>query len=128
MEYLHTLTDAVEQRSVDEAVLEVTDLPQDSDTLAHAVQSTIRQRFRLPCSLGIASAIRGGTPPPPARDSDASDASQPRSVATLESSRGRSILRSIARWLKRLAVMNECATLHHKQLAGYLAPPQTQEA
>src|SRR5579884_2787152 len=29
MEYLRTLTDAVEQRSVDEAVLEITDLAQD---------------------------------------------------------------------------------------------------
>jgi DNA polymerase IV len=58
MEYLRTITEAVEQRSVDEAVLDITALPHDSDALASEIQTTIRQRFRLPCSLGIASAIR----------------------------------------------------------------------
>jgi DNA polymerase IV len=58
MEYVRTLTNAVEQRSVDEGVLDISDLAQDSATIAQEIQATIRQRFRLPCSLGIAGAIR----------------------------------------------------------------------
>jgi DNA polymerase IV len=55
MALLHELTPLVEQLSIDEAFLDVTELPEDAETLAHRLQADIRGRLNLPCSLGVAS-------------------------------------------------------------------------
>lgn len=55
MACLHDLTPFVEQISIDEAFLDVTLLHQDGGTLARRLQATIRERFGLPCSLGVAT-------------------------------------------------------------------------
>ena len=77
MDYLHTLTPLVEQLSIDEAFLDVSDLPETGENLARKIQGEIRDRFGLPCSLGVAAnkliaktandvgkaAARSGAPP-----------------------------------------------------------------
>ncbi len=55
MELLRTITPLVEQISIDEAFLEVTDLPEPSETIAQNLQMAIRKEFDLPCSLGAAT-------------------------------------------------------------------------
>ena len=55
MEQLQALTPLVEQISIDEAFLDVTDLPDDPGEIARNLQSTIHKQLRLPCSLGVAS-------------------------------------------------------------------------
>ncbi len=55
MAYLQTITPLVEQLSVDEAFLDVTNLPQSAEALATQVRQTINTRFKLPCSLGVAT-------------------------------------------------------------------------
>lgn len=55
MERLHNLTPLVEQISIDEAFLDVSDLPESGETLARRLQATIRDELGLPCSLGVAS-------------------------------------------------------------------------
>ena len=55
MKKLRELTPLVEQISIDEAFLEVTDLPGPIEEIAHNLQSGIRQELGLPNSLGIAS-------------------------------------------------------------------------
>lgn len=55
MARLRTLTPLVEQLSIDEAFLEVTDLPENGETLARQLQATINAELQLPCSLGVAS-------------------------------------------------------------------------
>lgn len=55
MARLHELTPLVEQVSIDEAYLDVTDLPQSGEALARALQQRIRSELDLSCSLGIAS-------------------------------------------------------------------------
>ncbi len=55
METLREWTALVEQLSIDEAFLDVSDLPQTGLELAHAIQREIRERLRLPCSLGVAT-------------------------------------------------------------------------
>src|SRR5438105_3082960 len=52
--YLHALTSLVEQLSIDEAFLDVTELPQSAEALAHQLQETVNMRLQLPCSLGVA--------------------------------------------------------------------------
>ena len=54
MDRLRALTPLVEQISIDEAFLDVTDLPEPIESLAHRLQDGIRQDLGLPCSLGIA--------------------------------------------------------------------------
>ncbi len=49
------LTPLVEQISIDEAFLDVSDLPQPPEALARQVQADIRQAINLPCSLGAAT-------------------------------------------------------------------------
>jgi DNA polymerase-4 len=77
MERLHALTPLVEQISIDEAFLDVTDLAADPASIARQLQTTIREELGLPCSLGVAtnklvakiasdhgkSLARGGGPP-----------------------------------------------------------------
>ena len=55
MAYLHTLTPLIEQLSVDEAFLDTTVLPNLPEALAVQVQQSINARFKLPCSLGVAT-------------------------------------------------------------------------
>ncbi len=55
MERLHALTPWVEQISIDEAFLDVTELPETPESLARQLQETIRTELALPCSLGVAS-------------------------------------------------------------------------
>lgn len=45
----------VEQISIDEAFIDVSDLPEPGDIVARDMQSEINRRLQLPCSMGIAS-------------------------------------------------------------------------
>jgi DNA polymerase-4 len=55
MERLNQLTPLVEQVSIDEAFLDVSDLSEDSLFLARQLQARIRQELGLPCSIGVAT-------------------------------------------------------------------------
>jgi DNA polymerase IV len=55
MERLHQLTPLVEQISIDEAFLDISDVGQAAETVANKLQSRIRDELHLPCSIGIAS-------------------------------------------------------------------------
>ncbi len=55
MAILHRLTPHVEQISIDEAFLDVTDRAEDAAALAAALQSAIRREVGLPASLGVAT-------------------------------------------------------------------------
>jgi DNA polymerase-4 len=54
MARLRQLTPLVEQLSIDEAFLDVSELPQPGEALARQLQTSIRDDFGLPCSLGVA--------------------------------------------------------------------------
>jgi DNA polymerase-4 len=55
MERLRQITPLLEQISIDEAFLDVSDLPSDAETIARLLQEQVRTQLGLPCSLGIAS-------------------------------------------------------------------------
>jgi DNA polymerase-4 len=55
MKIIHDLTPLVEQISIDEAFIDVTDLPDAGEQIARRLQAKILQEFNLPCSFGIAS-------------------------------------------------------------------------
>ncbi len=55
MERLHDLTALVEQISIDEAFLDISDIRESPESIAHKLQSRIREELQLPCSIGIAS-------------------------------------------------------------------------
>jgi len=55
MERLHDLTPLVEQISIDEAFLDISEIRERPETIAHKLQSRIRDELGLPCSIGIAS-------------------------------------------------------------------------
>lgn len=55
MNRLHDLTALVEQISIDEAFLDITDIQDDPQRLARGLQARIRDELHLPCSIGIAS-------------------------------------------------------------------------
>jgi DNA polymerase-4 len=55
MAHLHALTPYVEQISIDEAFLDVSELPQSGETIARQLQAQVRQDPGLPCSLGVAT-------------------------------------------------------------------------
>ena len=55
MDYLKTLTPLVEQVSIDEAFLDLSDLPEDGEKLAVNIQKYILEHFNLPCSIGVAT-------------------------------------------------------------------------
>ncbi len=55
MKRLLSVTPQVEQISIDEAFLEVTDLPDPAAIIARRLQITIRNELSLPCSLGVAT-------------------------------------------------------------------------
>jgi DNA polymerase-4 len=55
MQRLHDLTPLVEQISIDEAFLDLSNLPRPPEEIAHQLQARIRDELQLPCSIGIAS-------------------------------------------------------------------------
>jgi DNA polymerase-4 len=55
MERLHELTSLVEQISIDEAFLDISDIDEGPETIARTLQARIRDELQLPCSIGIAS-------------------------------------------------------------------------
>ncbi|HET9866856.1 MAG TPA: DNA polymerase IV, partial [Nitrospira sp.] len=55
MERLHDLTPLVEQISIDEAFLDISDVREPPAAVAQKLQSRIRDELHLPCSIGIAS-------------------------------------------------------------------------
>jgi DNA polymerase-4 len=55
MERLHDLTPLVEQISIDEAFLDISDLRESLEIVAHKLQARIHDELQLPCSIGIAS-------------------------------------------------------------------------
>ena len=55
MNIIHDVTPLVEQISIDEAFLDVTDLPDAGEQIARDLQTKILQEFNLPCSFGIAA-------------------------------------------------------------------------
>lgn len=55
MEHLRSLTPLVEQISIDEAFLDVSDLSESAETIAFELQATVRDNLILPCSLGVAT-------------------------------------------------------------------------
>lgn len=55
MERLHAFTPLVEQISIDEAFLDVTDLDEPGEMIASRLQKTIQEELALSCSLGVAS-------------------------------------------------------------------------
>lgn len=55
MDILCDHTALIEQISIDEAFLDLSDLPQDGLELARTLQAQINNRLNLPCSLGVAS-------------------------------------------------------------------------
>jgi DNA polymerase-4 len=55
MERLHALTPLVEQISIDEAFLDISEIHEVPETIARELQGRIRDELQLPCSIGIAS-------------------------------------------------------------------------
>jgi DNA polymerase-4 len=55
MAIIGQLTPLVEQVSIDEAFLDVSDLPQEMETIARDLQKRVQEETHLPCSLGGAS-------------------------------------------------------------------------
>lgn len=55
MGILGEYTALIEQISIDEAFLDLTDLPHSGEALAREIQKAIHARLNLPCSLGVAS-------------------------------------------------------------------------
>jgi nucleotidyltransferase/DNA polymerase involved in DNA repair len=55
MGVLHDLTPLVEQISIDEAFVDVSDLSEPGEALARRLQTTINSELSLPCSLGVAA-------------------------------------------------------------------------
>jgi DNA polymerase IV len=55
MTILRELTPQVEQISIDEAFLEVSDMPEQVELIARALQTRIKQETGLPCSIGVAT-------------------------------------------------------------------------
>jgi len=55
MERLRDLTPYVEQISIDEAFLDISDVPEQPEIIAQKLQARIRDELQLPCSIGIAS-------------------------------------------------------------------------
>ena len=55
MELLHNYSSLVEQISIDEAFLDVTENPESRGSIARAIQTTVNEELDLPCSLGIST-------------------------------------------------------------------------
>jgi DNA polymerase-4 len=55
MERLHDLSPLVEQISIDEAFVDISDLREDPETVARRLQKRVNDELGLPCSVGVAS-------------------------------------------------------------------------
>jgi len=55
MDILHNVTGLVEQISIDEAFLDISDIQENPERLARGLQTRINKELQLPCSIGIAS-------------------------------------------------------------------------
>ncbi len=55
MEIINQLSGLVEQVSVDEAFVDVTDLPESGEKIARDLQERVRVQTGLPCSIGVAA-------------------------------------------------------------------------
>ncbi|PKN91127.1 MAG: DNA polymerase IV [Chloroflexi bacterium HGW-Chloroflexi-6] len=55
MERLHDISPLVEQISIDEAFVDISDLHEPAEKIARQLQQTIWDDLRLPCSVGVAS-------------------------------------------------------------------------
>jgi DNA polymerase-4 len=55
MERLHDLTPLVEQISIDEAFLDISEIHESPEIVARKLQARIHDELQLPCSIGIAS-------------------------------------------------------------------------
>ena len=55
MDQLRQITPLVEPISIDEAFLDVSDLPDQAAEIANGLQAVINHQLKLPCSLGVAS-------------------------------------------------------------------------
>ncbi len=55
MDRLRSVTPLFEQISIDEAFLDVTDLPESGEEIARRLQSAVHGGLGLPCSLGVAT-------------------------------------------------------------------------
>lgn len=55
MEILRRNTALLEQISIDEAFMDLSDIPRDGRVLAEEIQATIHAECHLPCSLGVAT-------------------------------------------------------------------------
>jgi DNA polymerase IV len=55
MRHLHNLSPLVEQISIDEAFVDISDLPESPEQIARQLQQQIMDDLRLPCSIGVAS-------------------------------------------------------------------------
>lgn len=55
MERLHAVSPIVQQLSIDEAFLDVSDRAAEVTTIARDLQTRIRDELKLPCSLGVAT-------------------------------------------------------------------------
>ncbi len=55
MDYFDSLSPLVEQVSIDEAFLDLSDIPETEETLASTIQQYIWVHFNLPCSIGAAT-------------------------------------------------------------------------
>ena len=55
MTRVHNMTPLVEQISIDEAFLDVSDLPESGEALARRLQKAVNDELGLPCSLGVAT-------------------------------------------------------------------------
>jgi DNA polymerase-4 len=55
MECISQRSPLVEQISIDEAFIDVSDMPEPGEAVARSLQAEINSRLKLPCSLGIAS-------------------------------------------------------------------------
>ena len=53
MERLRNLSPLVEQISIDEAFVDISDLPEPAEPLACRLQAQIWDELRLPCSIGV---------------------------------------------------------------------------
>jgi DNA polymerase IV len=55
MAIINQLTGLVEQVSVDEAFMDVTDLPESGEEIARKLQAEVLEKTGLPCSIGVAT-------------------------------------------------------------------------
>jgi DNA polymerase-4 len=55
MEFAHNLSQFVEQISIDEAFIDITDIPSPVEEIATQLQRQINNELDLPCSIGVAS-------------------------------------------------------------------------